>query len=135
MIRHGNKQIKVQLMPSLHLNLHGAAPLEDPTTPNDHRQVMSAKARLGVGRIVVRKPSRPQDHVDRDSALEALLTKSEALELVQAVLLGCAVHRRVPEDQVLDAGVVDRRFAGWAAALVIGVFGVLEFPRVATLAV
>jgi len=42
-IAHGHKQIEKQFAPILHLHLHGSAPLESLTTPDDQGKVMSAE--------------------------------------------------------------------------------------------
>lgn len=134
MIAHSNKQIEVELMPHLHLELHSSALLEDPPTSHNHSEVMSAESRLGIRGMVVGKPSRSQDHVDWDPTLKTLLAESEVLEFAQPVLLGCAVDHRVPEDDVVDASVVDCRLTRPAATGFGGVC-VLETPGVSTLVV
>lgn len=127
MIAHSNKQIKIELMPRLHLRLHGPARLEDPPTSDDHGQVVCAQPRLRVRRVVVRIPRRTQDDVDGDPALESLLLEREILQLLQPVPLGSTVHDCVAEDDVPNTSVVDGRLARAAAA---GALGVLEIPAV-----
>lgn len=95
---------------------------------------MSAEPRLRVGSVVVRVPCRAQNDVDRNSRLEALLPKSKALQLVQAVLLRRAVDNCVPEEIVADAGVVHDGFTGSAATCAV-VLGALEMPGVSALVV
>lgn len=109
-------------MSQLHLRLHRAAALEDMPRPNNHRQVVRPKPILRVRRMVVRMPRRPQDHVDRDPGVQALLAQRESLQRLQAVLLRGAVHGRVAEDGAV--GEVDDGFGGSGA---VGVGG-LEFP-------
>lgn len=105
MITHSNKKIKKELMPPLHLNLHRPTPHKDIPCPNNHRQIMSAQLRIRVWRMVIHIPSRWQDHADRNPTLETLLAKRKALEIFQAVLLGCAVDDGVPEDYLANSGV------------------------------
>lgn len=134
MVAHCHEQIKKQLAAVLHFHLHGPTPLECLAASDDESQIVSAQPRLGIRRIVIGKASRPQDHVGRDSALETLLSKSKALELLQAVLLGSAVHNRVPEHNVSHCGMEERRLARPATTGVMDIVRVLEVPRVSALA-
>lgn len=95
---------------------------------------MSAEPRFRVRRVVVRIPSRPQDHVDWDPTLKALLPKRKALEFLQAVLLGSAVDDGVPEEFTAHAGMKHCGLAGSTATGFINILGALEFPRVVALA-
>lgn len=130
MVAHCHKQIKKELVTSLHLHLHGSAALEDLPGANDHRQVMSAQSILCVRRVVVGIPSGAEDHIDGDAALQPLLAQRKLLEILQLISLGCTVHDRVPEDDIANRGVENCRFTRPAAAGVIDVLGVLEFPRI-----
>lgn len=90
---------------------------------------MSAQLTIRVGRVVVRVPNRPQNHINGDAALKTLLAESKTLELAQAILIRCAVHRGIPEDLGLDGRVEDGWF-GLAGLLAIttGSVGALETP-------
>jgi len=72
-VAHRDEQIKEQLATHLHLHLHGAATLERFPASDNECEVMSAKARVRVRRVVVRIPGRPKDGRHLDSTLEALL--------------------------------------------------------------
>ena len=95
MIAHRHKQVKEQFTPIFHFHLHGSAPLESLTTSDDQGKVMSAEPRFSVWRVVISIASRSQDHVDLDTGLKALFPKSKTFQLVQAELLGSAVHHSV----------------------------------------
>lgn len=127
MITHRYKQIEKERMAQFHLHLHRPATLEDMPGANDHRQVVSAQPILLIRRVVIRVARRPQDHVDRDPALEALLAQREPLQCLQPVLLGGAVHRRVSEDKTRDAG---KEYGGFAGSRAVVWVGGLEFPGV-----
>lgn len=116
MIAHGNKQIEKPRMTILHLYLHCPASLENISRANNHSQVMSAQLGIRIRRVVVRIPSRSQDHADRDCTLKTLLTKRKALEIFQTVLLGRAVDKRVSEEHIADPGVENGRLARSVAA-------------------
>src|SRR5271154_1617952 len=111
MIAHSHKQIEKQFATILHLHLHGSAPLESLTTPDDQSKIMSAEPRFRVWRVLVREPSRSQDHVHLDTGLKALLPKSEALQVLQAVLLGSTVDDGVPKDLATYVREIDCRLA------------------------
>lgn len=132
MVAHCHKQIKEQLAPILHLHLHGSTSLEGLAAANNESQVMGSKARIGVRRVVVRIPSRSQDHISGNSNLQALLAESNTLQVFQAVFLGCAVHDRVSEHNSAHSRVEYRRLARSIATIFLVVVGVLEVPRVPT---
>lgn len=87
MINHRDKKIKKQLPAALHLHLHRAAALERVAAPDDHRQVMRAQPRLGVGGVGVCEARAGEDRAALDAAVEALLAESETLEWLQGVFL------------------------------------------------
>lgn len=133
-VAHCHKQVKKQLATNLHFHLHGPASLESLATSDDESQVMSAQSRLRVRRVVIRVPSRSQDHVGRDSDLKALLAERNALQLFQAVLLGCTVDHRVSEYNASHTRMEESRPARPAATTVVGILRVLKVPRVSALA-
>lgn len=96
---------------------------------------MSAEARFRVWCVVVRIPSRSQDHVDLDTGLKALFPKSKTLQFLQAVLLSSAIHDGIPEDLAFHTRKVHCRFARSATTIFLCVLGVFEFPRVLALVV
>lgn len=91
---------------------------------------MSAEPRFRVWRVIVGIPSGSQDHVDRDPTLQPLLSKSKRFEILQAVLLSCAIDDGVPKDIVTDARMKHCGLAGAATTGFMDVLGVFEFPRV-----
>ncbi len=100
---------------------------------------MSAEPRVRVRRVLIRVPRAAEDDGDLDSALEALLPESKALELLEAVPLCRAVDDGIPKEVFAHAGDV---YCGLDGTAAIGVFWVgggfsriLEFPRVAVLVV
>jgi hypothetical protein len=140
MITQRHKQIKEKLPPTLHLQLHGSAPLKRLATPDDQRQVMSAQPRIRVRRVVIRIPRAPQDRRDLDAALQALLAQGQPLELLEAVLLRGAVDDGVFEQVLADGRDVGCGFGVPAATGCVGVGGgvqgrVFEFPGVVPLVV
>ena len=96
---------------------------------------MSAEPRVRVRRVVIRKASRRHDDIDLDSRLKALLPKRQALQLVQSELFGCAIYSSVFEQDSAHTVVIDCRLNRSAATEVLGVLGIFELPRVATLVV
>lgn len=135
MVAHCHEQIKKQLAAHLHLHLHGSTSLKSPASADDESQVMSAQSRLRVRRVVIRIPSRSQDHVGRNAHLKALLSESNALQAFQAVLLSDAVDNRITEHKISYSRVEERCLARPAAPVVSVILCVLEVPRVLTLAV
>lgn len=138
MIAQRNKQIKEKLPPTLHLYLHGPAPLKGLATSNDQGEVVGAEARVRVRRVVIGIPRAAQDGRHLDAALQALLAQRERLELVEAVLLCRAVYDRVLQQVFAHAGHVGCGFDAAAATRVFGVGRsgcVFEFPRASALVV
>jgi len=121
MIAQRHKQIKEKLPATLHLRLHGSAPLKRPATPNDQGQVMSAEPRVRVRRVVIGVPRAAQNRRDLDPALQALLPESKPLELLEPIRLRRAVYDRVLQEVLSHAGDVDRRLDGSATTSVLGV--------------
>jgi len=94
---------------------------------------MSAQPRVRVRSVVIRVPGAAQDRRHLDSALQTLLPKSKALELVEAVAFSSAVHGSVAQDHVAHTGVVycRRRIRLWPAAAYFWALRVaLEHPSV-----
>jgi hypothetical protein len=116
-IAHGHKQVEEQFASMLHFLLHGSTPLKSLATSDDESKVMSAESRFRVRRVLVRVPSRSQDHVDLDSGLKTLFPKSQALQFLQAILVGSAVDDGVPENITTHVGDVDCRSAVSAATI------------------
>lgn len=134
MVAHCHKQVKIQLAAKLHFHLHGSTSLERLAASDDESQVMSAQSRIRVRSVIVRKPSRSQDHISRNANLKALLAECKTLQIFQAVLLGSAVDNRIPENNLSHAGMEDGCLTRSAATIVMGVMGVLKVPRVTALA-
>lgn len=80
---------------------------------------MSAELRVRVRRIVVRKPSGPQDHVHGDAGLKTLLPEGKALQLIQPVSFGCAIDDRVLQQSTASTRDFDCGLDGSAATEVL----------------
>jgi hypothetical protein len=140
MIAQRNKQVEEKFTPTLHLQLHGSAPLKCLATSNDQGQIMSAEPRIRVGRVVISIPRRAQNRRDLDSALQTLLPKSKALEFLEPVLLCCAVYDCVLQEVLTHVRNVSCSFDRSATTCrVLWVWRihnrVFELPRVMALAV
>ena len=131
-VAHCHKQIKEQLAATLHLHLHGSTSLEGLATANNESQVMSTQARVGVRSVLVRIPSRSQDHIGSNSNLKPLLTESNTLQVFKAVFLSRAVYYRIPKHDVSHSRVKDGRLTRSIATAFMVILGVLEVPRVPT---
>lgn len=59
---------------------------------------MGAETRVRVRRVVIGVPSATQDGSDFDSALQTLLAKGKALELLEAVLVREAVDDGISKE-------------------------------------
>lgn len=135
MIAHGNKQIKKQPPPALHLHLHRPAPLKRRPAPDDQRQIMRPELRIAVRRVRIRVPRARQDRRTLDPRLQALFAQREPLQLVEAVLFCRAVEQCIFEQGLARQRMIYRAFDDAAPAIVVGGFGALELPHVPTLVV
>ena len=95
MITHCDEQIEPQppSIPLLHLHLHGSAPLEDAARPDDQGQVMCSQLAIALRGVGVGIAGRLQYSVAADSALQALLSQCQPLQLAQAIPVGCTVYQ------------------------------------------
>jgi len=96
---------------------------------------MSAEPGVRVRRVLVGVPSAAKDGRHLDSALQALLAQSQALQLIEAVPIGGAVNGRVAENDVAHAGVKDCRVRVSATAHFRALDCALERPGVSALVV
>lgn len=90
-VAHGDEQVEEELATALHLVLHGSAALEGVAGADDEGEVVGTELAVGVGGVGVGVTGRGQDGAALDAGLEALLAKSKALQLVEAVLLSGAL--------------------------------------------
>lgn len=125
-IYHGNEQVEEQLTAVFHLVLHRAAALEGVARADDERKVVRTKLGVVVRRIGVGVTSRCQDGRALDARLQALLAKSQLLQLLQSVLLSLAVDHCVLQDG--SCRRVDHCLVG-----TVVVTAILECPGVALL--
>jgi len=136
MVAQRDEQIEEEFPTTLHLRLHGAAPLKRLATSDDQGQVVSAEARVRVRRVVVRVARAAQDRADLDAALQALLAQRQRLQLLEPVAPRGAVHDGVAQQGLARAGDVTR---GLDVSATASVFRggtprrVLEGPRAAPL--
>lgn len=103
-IAHSHEQIEKQFATTLHLHLHGSAPLESLATSNDQSQVMSAEPRFRVWGLVICIPGRSQDRLDLDAGSKSLLAKSKAFQILQAVRLGSTIDNGIAKYLPTDVG-------------------------------
>ena len=109
-IAHRYKQVKEHLRAALlHLHLHSTALLEGLAATDDECEIVGAEPRVACGRVRIRKSCTTQDRRNVNTRLQALLTKSEALQFWQAEALRRAVDGRIPKDIVAHAVMVDCR--------------------------
>ena len=94
---------------SLHLHLHGPAPLKRVPAADDQSQVMGPQLRVALRRVGVRIPCARQNGTTLDARLEPLLAQREPLELVQAVPFRGAVDQRVLQQHLAAGHMMDRR--------------------------
>jgi hypothetical protein len=87
-IAHRDEEVEEQFATLLHLDLHGATSLEGVSAADDESEVMGPKLRVSVRCIRVGESGGREDGSDLDARLEALLAEGEALEFVQAVVVG-----------------------------------------------
>jgi hypothetical protein len=66
--------------------------------------------------------------------LKTLLPKSKALQLLQTIRLGSAIHNRIAQNLSTNGREEDCRFAV-SATTIFKVLGVLQFPSVSALVV
>jgi hypothetical protein len=131
MIAHCHKQIKKQFASShFHLHLHSSTSLESLATPDDQCQKVRAQFGILFGSVFVCKPSGPEDHFNRDSHLQTLLPKRQALQFFKAEFIGAAVDDGVFEKDTAHSVVVDCRLYRSATVTILGV---LQLPGVASL--
>jgi len=109
-VAHRHEQVEEELRVALlHLHLHRAAALEGLAAADDEGEVVGAEARVAGRRVRIREACTAQDGRDVDAGLQALLTKSEALQVWQGEAERGTVNGCVTEDIVAHAVVVDGR--------------------------
>ena len=105
-----DEEVKEHLRAALlHLHLHRAAPLEGLAAADDEREIVGAEPRVAGRRVRVRESCAAQDRRYVDAGLQALLAKSEALQVWQRVALRGTVDGCIPKDVVAHAVVVNCR--------------------------
>jgi hypothetical protein len=92
MITHSDKQIKEQFPALLHLQLHGATPLERVPAPDDQSEVVGSQLGIRVGCLGVCVAGRCEDRAHLDAGLEALFAEGESGEFWEVVADGCAAE-------------------------------------------
>ena len=95
---------------------------------------MSSQSGISFGGVVICVSSGSQDHIGWNSTLQTLLSKSKSLEFFQAIFFCSTIHNCVPENNVSNSRVENCRLTRPAATSFIDILGVLERPRVSTLA-
>ena len=109
MIAQRDEEIEEHSATPLHLRLHGPALLERTTSPHHEREEVRAQSAVVIGRMRVRIAHAAQDRADVDAGLQALLAKSEALQVRKGVAPGGTIDCCVAKDQRVMSGVVDER--------------------------
>jgi len=130
--------MKEKFTATFHFCLHGSAPLKCLATPDDQSEIMSAEPAVCIGRVFVRIPRTAEDSSNLDSTLQTLFPKSQALKLLQAVLLRCAVYDCIPEKVFTNAGNITRSLGRSATTSVFWIWGfhcILELPSASTFVV
>lgn len=97
-VYHGNEQIEEQLTAIFHFVLHRTAALEGVARTDDECKVVRTELGIVVWGVGVGVASRCQDGRALDARLQALLAKSQLLQLLQSVLLSLAVDHCVLQD-------------------------------------
>jgi hypothetical protein len=125
-VAEGDKQVKEELSAAVeHLELHGAAALERAPAADDEGEIVGAQLGVGVGSIGVGVTGRGEDGAGLDTGLcfdeleevmtkmtespltKPLLAQSDALQVLESILLSSAVDGGILEQLALDTVVVD----------------------------
>lgn len=102
-VAQSDEQVEEELRPAVeHLGLHGAAALEGGAAADDEGEVVVAQLGIRVGCVGVGIACGREDCVALDAGSEPLLAQSDALQVIQAVLVGSTIDDRVL--QQLGAG-------------------------------
>ena len=84
-VRHGCKEIEKQFAAAdFHLVLHGSASLENLARSDNQCQKVRTQFGILVRSVFICIPCRPEDGINRDSCLQSLFPKSQALQFVEA---------------------------------------------------
>lgn len=102
-----DKQIKEHRPTLLHLHLHRAAALERPARSYNQCQEMCPQPTVRVGSVRVGIPHAAKNRTDIDSRLQALLAKSEALQVWDVVADCGAVYGCIAENGLAGNCMVD----------------------------
>lgn len=120
-VAKSNEKIKEELSSAIvHLELHGAAPLEGAAGADDKGEIVSSKLRVSVGCVIVGISRRSQDCAALNSRLKSLLPQRKLLQLLKAIFLGRAVNDSVLQEIAVDATMVDGALEGSSIPFVGG---------------
>ena len=96
MVAKCDEKIEEQLAPSSsHLHLHRTASFEGVPASYDQSKIVSSQLTISVWCVGVCVSSRRDDSRALNAGLQALLAKSDLLELREAILLGSTVYSGV----------------------------------------